>query len=208
MNGKLWRSSKVEYNNTDGGERMANELYHYGRLGMKWGQRRFTNRYGGLNRAGRMRIKQLESEHDELSNIGHLSKKGVKRKEDVEREYSHLTGKSINDRIRIATQKPKSMREMTNEELTAYNTRKQLEETYQKYQPKHEVSKGRQFAAAVGKKFILPIAVDVGKAYLTSVLSDKATKKDMTKAAGKAAEEARKAAEKATEKAMKSLMKG
>ena len=48
----------------------GNELYHYGRLGMKWGCRKYQNKYGGLNNAGQLRRKKLEAEYDNLSSIG------------------------------------------------------------------------------------------------------------------------------------------
>lgn len=183
------------------------ELYHYGIPGMRWGTHRYNDKYGGMNKRGQALRKQLESEHERLSNIAKLTKAGVKRKADVERQYENLTGKTIQERTTIPKPKPKSVNEMTNEELIAYNTRKQLETTYNNYQPKPRESKGKQFAEAMGKKFVLPVALDVGKAYITSLAIDKVTGKDMSKAASKAAEEAAKAGEKATAKALKSLGK-
>ena len=59
----------------------------------------------------------------------------------------------------------------------------------------------------MGKKFILPVTLDIGKAYLTSLGADKVTGQDMTKAASKAAEAAKKAANASTVKAMKELTK-
>ena len=139
------------------------ELYHYGRLGMKWGQHKYQNKYGGLNSAGRSRVRQLEDEHDNLSDIGRLSAKGIKRRSDIEKEYQHLTGKVISERVKTPTQKPKSLREMSNEELTAYNTRKQLETTYLGYQQKPEKSKGKKFATAMGKHVVAPLSKEVYK---------------------------------------------
>lgn len=184
-----------------------NELYHYGKMGMRWGQHRYHDRYGGMTKNGQIKRKELENEHERLSNIARLTPAGVKRRSEIEKQYEHLTGRPISERTQVPKPKAKSVSEMTNEELTAYNTRKQLETTYQNFQPKPQISKGRQFATAMGKKFILPIAVDVGKAYLTSMAIDKTTGKDMSKAAGKAAEEATKAAGKSAEKAMRSLSK-
>lgn len=149
------------------------ELYHYGRLGMKWGQHRFKDRYGGLNNAGRARVKVLVSEHKKLSAINTPTKKGTKKLSDVEKEYEHLTGKQIGpqDSPKIHETR-KRVQDMTNEELTAYNTRKQLETTYQNYQPKPEPSKGKKFVKAVigtpVQKVLLPVAIDVGKKYITS----------------------------------------
>lgn len=186
---------------------MSNQkvLCHYGVLGMKWGRRK--NRYGALTNTGQAVRRSIESEYDKLSNVAKLTPAGVRRRADLEKKYQHLTGLSISDRNLVARPKAKTVSEMTNEELIAYNTRKQLETTYLNYQPKPRVSRGKQFATAVGKKIILPMAVDVGRAYLTSLGVDKATGKDMTEAANRAAEAARKAAEKAAEKSMKQLGK-
>lgn len=144
------------------------ELYHYGRLGMKWGQHRFKDRYGGLNNAGKTRVKELSAEHKKLSSINTLTKKGTKKLEDVEKEYEHLTGRPINSQD-VAKTAPikKRIEDMTNEELSAYNNRKQLETTYQGYQPKQQVSKGKKFASYMGSKVITPIATDIGKKWIT-----------------------------------------
>lgn len=159
----LWGVIRMQY---------GGELYHYGRLGMKWGQHIYLNRYGGLTNSGHIRVKKLESQHDNLSRIRRLSDKGTKHKADIEKEYEHLTGRSIYDRNKPATSGPKSVKDMTNEELTAYNTRKQLETTYQSFQPKESVSKGKRFVTVVGTKVVAPVAIDVGKKYLTKVAMD------------------------------------
>lgn len=154
-----------------------NELYHYGRLGMKWGQHIYLNKYGGLTNSGHKKVRQIESEHDKISRIPRLSTKGVKRKSELEKQYEQLTGRSINDRTPISQPSPayriKPLHDLTNEELQTYNTRKQLETTYLSYQPKPQISKGKQFVNLVMHKVIEPVAIDVGKRYLNKVASDK-----------------------------------
>lgn len=105
-----------------------NELYHYGKLGMKWGQHRYHNGYGEINKAGRTKSKQLESEYDRLSKSETLTKKGQKRLSDMSKQYQDLTGKDITARKNSA--ELKKIKDMTNEELQAYTTRKQLENQY------------------------------------------------------------------------------
>lgn len=177
------------------------ELYHYGRLGMKWGQHIYKDRYGGLNNSGRARVRQLSAEHKRLASINTLSKKGVKRLADVEKEYEHLTGKTISSHVseKLGIKTPKRVEDLTNEELQAYNTRKQLETTYLGYQPKPTISKGKRFVSFVGNKVVLPIAMDIGKAYVTSLGADKVTGQDMTKSSPKAKEAAKNAAKKSVQ---------
>lgn len=148
---------------------MQNELYHYGVLGMKWGRRRYQDKYGGLNNAGKAKTRALSNEYKKLSSISTLTKKGIKRVVDIEKEYEHLTGKKINSNVseKVGIKAPKRIDDMTNEELTAYNTRKQLEQTYLSYQPKEKVSRGKKFASYMGSKVIAPIATDLGKKWVT-----------------------------------------
>lgn len=152
-----------------------NELYHYGRLGMKWGRRKYTNKYGALNRGGRRHIEELADEHETLSKIGRLSKKGMRRKADVEKEYEHLTGKNVSEHVRQPKPIPRSVKDMSNEELIAYNTRQQLEKTYQSYQPQptaHTDSMGKKFVMGALTKVVLPAAIDYGKKFLSDKISD------------------------------------
>lgn len=150
----------------------SNELYHYGRLGMKWGQHRFHDKYGAMTRAGQIRSRELSSEHKRLSSIRTLSKRGEQRLSEVEKEYEILTGKQIGNEL-IPAVRPKRVQDMTNEELSAYNTRKQLETTYQTYQPKVQISKGKQFTQTVVSKVIAPVAIDIGKKYISKVAMEK-----------------------------------
>lgn len=113
----------------------SNELYHYGVLGMRWGVHRYHNRYGEINKAGRVKAKELETEHDRLSKSNTLTKRGQKHLSDMAKQYKDLTGKDIRERLNSA--QLKKIHEMTNDELQAYTTRKQLENQYNGVQSKN-----------------------------------------------------------------------
>ncbi len=71
--------------------------------------------------------------------------------------------------------KNKTINQMTNDELKAYNDRKQLESDYAKWNPK-QVSKGQQFAKSAADtvitKIVTPILIDAGKAYVGQKVSN------------------------------------
>lgn len=167
----------------------SNELYHYGIPGMRWGRHKYQDKYGGLKRAGRVKISQLASEHKQLSNIGSLTKKGEKRIADIEKQYEHLTGKSIDTHEfkKTGITGSKSIRDMTNEELIAYNTRKQLETTYLNYQPKPQISKGKAFVAKTNKNVVAPFMKEVNKQIIMPKVIGMIKQLDVDKKAAKAA---------------------
>lgn len=44
-------------NNTGGGNKMSNELYHYGIKGQQWGRRLYQNKDGSLTAAGKKKVR-------------------------------------------------------------------------------------------------------------------------------------------------------
>lgn len=116
-------------------------LYHSGVLGMRWGVRR--------SRKAKVSV----------------TKKGTKETTAIDKAKAPQHNKPIAKPIA----KPKALEDMTNEEIQAYNTRKQLENTYKSLQPKPNVSLGRKFAGTVLNKVVAPVAMDIGRKYLTNV---------------------------------------
>lgn len=115
-----------------------NELYHYGRKGMKWGQHIFADMKA--RKTVRQRKKNLEK-----ARVAKVDK--AKRARDVE------LGK-------IPAKK------MTNEELEARIARLRTEETYRKLlQDQTAVNKGKSAVSKIltdaGKKIFVDTAVDV-----------------------------------------------
>ena len=122
----------------------SDELMHDGRKGMKWGQHIFGRVYrrkdGSLNSFGRKKAKKYAAKYKRLTG-------------------SRPTAKSIE----TYTSKPeqKSIKDMSDDELTNKINRLQLEQKYQDLQPAH-ISKGKRF---IDKVFV-PAATDAGKQLL------------------------------------------
>lgn len=150
-----------QYQNTD-------ELYHHGVPGQRWGFRRYQNKDGSLTPAGRRRANKL------------LDK------------YEKVTGKKIRikDNTSVVTNKNKSLKDMTNQELQEKINRKRLEEEYKRLYPER-VSLGKKFMSKISKDVVVPAATNAartqGEKFLNKVIgdfvgtSDKKTKDPMDK---------------------------
>ena len=109
----------------------ADELFHYGTRGIRWGIRRYQNSYGILTTAGRKRYS-------------------------TGKHHSIFTRKKTTSKVKIkpAEEKPKqkSVSEMSDAELNAFLNRKRLEQQYYQLmatpQKKSAVTKGKEM---VGK---------------------------------------------------------
>ena len=147
------------------------ELYHWGTKGMKWGIRRYQNRDGSLTPAGR---KRYASENEKLK----AREKVIKGKEKAAARQAKLDAKkaeldareaALNGKGKQAKKpdgdsaKPKSIKDMSDDELHAYTTRMQLEKNYLDAQ--------KNLAAATPKD-VAPTKVKIGRDFLNNVMNE------------------------------------
>ena len=173
---------------------MENELMHFGVKGQKWGVRRYQNPDGSLTLAGKKRALKVQNDYTELSKNkkyhdkdGNLTYEGRKRALKMKEQYSSITGKSLRpfpnaSGLKSSTSvkgeskvKPKSISEMSNEEIKAKIDRIHLENALKTLEPK-KVSIGQRFINTV-KDTAISFAMDRGTRivgdYIEKQLRDK-----------------------------------
>lgn len=149
-----------------------NELYHWGKKGMKWGVRRYQNKDGTLTDAGKKRYARDAREkeydkYDESTGQYYKSSKKNKRqdlavdasryvKEDIERTKSLADSsqrlsselKRVNDKSIKNTPKTRlDLSNMTDKELRDQINRELLERQYNDVFNPPQVSKGKEYAS-------------------------------------------------------------
>lgn len=144
----------------------SDELYHYGRKGMKWGQHIFGKVKAGTTRAGR---KIADSIRD---------KRARKKAEKLRaKPLSKLTDEELKERIKrlgIEKQAVDIMRQTSGADAKA-------------------VSAGKKILTSAATDILAPTLVNVGKQWLTKALSKKLNLSDVDEAMKKLETEAKKA---------------
>lgn len=169
------------------------ELYHWGIKGMRWGVRRYQNKDGSLTAAGR---KHYSAENEKLKAREKVIKgreKAAARQAKLDAKKAELDAReaALNGKAKPAKKsdgdsaKPKSVKDMTDDELRTLTTRMQLEKNYLDAQknleaatPKEiapaKVKRGRDFLNNVMNEVIAPAAKTTAKEWLEKTLKDKA----------------------------------
>lgn len=138
------------YQNTD-------ELYHHGVPGQRWGFRRYQNPDGTLTPAGRRRANKLAEKYAKVT-----GKKLIVKKKSVQGNEKP---------------KPKTISEMSDQEIQAKINRMRLEDTYASMiasrAPKEKVSRGKKFVSNLKRNVITPALTDAGRTLLVNFIKKK-----------------------------------
>lgn len=154
-------------------------LSHHGIKGQKWGFRRFQNKDGTLTPAGKKRYAQemerLKKEEKILKNKqrtkAQLDKLDAKRKE-IEEQKKAVNGKKpLEDKLKEAVPKKKSIKDMSDEELNAAVNRLRLEKSYKELL-KEQNSKAEQASTSKGKAFAKAVWKDAVRPGLTGATTE------------------------------------
>lgn len=121
------------------------ELYHHGTMGQKWGNRLYQNKDGSLTPLGKLRY---GSKGERLNK--YKKKKGSSNKKKIEKKKTSTT-----------EAKPKSVSEMSDDELNKKIARMRLEDTYSELSakriPPDKYKRIKSIAADLGEKAVRSI---------------------------------------------------
>lgn len=142
-----------------------NELQHAGIKGMKWGVRRYQNKDGTLTPAGRKRyareLSKLREEKKVLENKRKTQAKFDKL-DNLKKEVDSMKSGKKHDSDGSDTSGKKSIKSMSDDELSAAIRRAQLEKQYKDLHPQ-KVSAGEKFL----KDAVLPALTQATKTVAT-----------------------------------------
>ena len=168
---------------------MENELYHHGIKGQKWGVRRYQNKDCSLTLAGKKRALKIQNRYTEFSNNkkyhdkdGNLTYAGRKKSLKMKEQYSELTGGKQLKKFATKSKQssssepiPKSVKDMSNQEISDKIERIRLENTLKSLTPE-KMSAGQKFVNGM-KNAAISIAKDKGTKlvgdYIDKQLRDK-----------------------------------
>ena len=169
------------------------ELYHWGTKGMKWGRRLYQNKDGSLTALGKKRYRSESSKLKAREKDIKGREKAAARQAKLDAKKAELDAReaALNGKAKPAKKpdgdsaKPKSIKDMSDDELRALTTRMQLEKNYLDAQknleaatPKEiapaKVKRGRDFLNNVMNEVIAPAAKTTAKEWLEKTLKEKA----------------------------------
>jgi hypothetical protein len=134
----------------------TNDLYHWGVRGMKWGIRRYQNKDGSLTAAGKKRYKATEEELKAREKVIRNTERARAKQAKLDAKKAELDAreKALQDKA----PKPKTVKELTDDELRERTARLNLEKNYndavKNTTPEAKVGRGKRFINTFSDKLV------------------------------------------------------
>lgn len=165
----------------------ADELYHHGIRGMKWGIRRYQNKDGSLTPRGKKRyeaeLKKVREQEKVLKNRqatkAKIEKLEARKKAAADEQDALDAAEGKKRKLFGRKQKPeepskKSIKDMSDVELFEAINRARMEDTYRQLRPE-VVEKSKPFKKLVDD-VVTPAATNAGKQFLENALKQAGAK--------------------------------